>query len=374
VQALKRDYRVALVAGGRIDLAALNSFYGTSIGAGECECLQIPIPWPLATVAWGAALRGAFVARQTRHLLDRFDVLISSYNIANFRRPGIHLIADFSWTATPSRGPATFSNATVARVTRPLRNVYMALAKAVSTPALDCDFANLGSVLANSRWSREALRVGHGIDARVLYPPVAVAPNGIRGERKRRFICIGRISPEKRVERMITIMQAIRALGHDISLHIIGDTRTSAYGRKVERLCKTKGKWIVLEGRQCGERKARLLAESAFGIHARVDEAFGIAVAEMVVAGCVPFVPVDGGPAEIVGHSPELVYDSVDDAVSKIDCMLRHPQLESSTRALLAVRARAFSTESFVRGIRRAVGEFVASRGLDCPKSRHAGT
>ena len=58
------------------------------------------------------------------------------------------------------------------------------------------------------------------------------------------------------------------------------------------------------------------------GIHARPGEAFGIAIAEMIVAGCLPFVPAEGGPSEIVDHNPALVYDTVDEAVEKIDSML----------------------------------------------------
>jgi len=43
-------------------------------------------------------------------------------------------------------------------------------------------------------------------------------------------------------------------------------------------------------------------ASSRYGIHGAEGEGFGIAIAEMVKAGCVTFAPAVGGPAEILDH------------------------------------------------------------------------
>jgi hypothetical protein len=83
----------------------------------------------------------------------------------------------------------------------------------------------------------------------------------------------------------------------------------------------------------------------------------------MIVAGCLPFVPAEGGPAEIVDHHPALVYDTVDEAVEKIDSMLRNPGIESAARAFIEQRAQKFLADSFMRDIRRVVGVFVTSHG-----------
>ena len=367
LEALKRDYRVALIAGGRIDLGALNSFCGTAVESGECEILEIPLPWPLSKANWGAALRGAFVSRGMRTYFDRFDLLISSYNIGSFGRPGIHLLADFSWDERLRRQlDSTSSSAgALAGVKGSLRNLHLALAKAISGPAAHRNSGDLGIVFANSRWTAEVLGPRYAIDAKLLYPPVTMRePGAFCGPRRRRFVCVGRISPEKRIEQMIGILRAVRARGHDIALHIIGATRETTYGRMIERMCRSEGSWIVLEGRRFGASKTRLLAESAFGIHARACEAFGIAVAEMITVGCVPFVPAEGGPAEIVNYNPAIVYSSPEDGIEKIDAMLRNSTLERDTRALLLKRACLFSCESFIRGIRTAVGSFIDRQRL----------
>lgn len=367
VQALKREYQVALVAGGRIDLATLNSFYGTSIEPAECETLEIPLPWPLSRVEWGAALRGALVDRGTRDHFNRFDLLISSYNIGNFGRPGIHLLADFSWDEAFRRergGPSARAHGLL-QMKRLCRKAYLALAKSIAAAPTREIRGGLGIVLANSHWAADMLRARHGIEAAVLYPPVNIPScDALRRRKRRRFVCIGRISPEKRIERMIEILRGVRARGHDISMHIVGDTGASAYGRRVEALARSEGEWVVLEGRQAGKSKAELLAASAFGIHALGGEAFGIAVAEMVQAGCVPFVPAIGGPAEIVGYHPALIYRDANEAIEKIHAVLTDENLLVCLREHLAVQAKRFSTQLFQQQIKQTVDSFMARTRL----------
>src|ERR1700687_4322379 len=103
LEALKRDYRIALLAGGRINLPELNAFHGTAIEPSECEIVELRLPWPVAKVEWGAALRGAFVDRSLRCFICRFGVLIGASDVADFGRPAIHHLADFSCDETLRR-------------------------------------------------------------------------------------------------------------------------------------------------------------------------------------------------------------------------------------------------------------------------------
>ena len=373
LEALKREYRVALIAGGRIDLPKLNAFYGTSVGPEECEVVELKLPWPLAGVDWGAALRGAVVGRRMRRHFDRFDVLVNSYNIGDFGRPGIHFLADFSWDEALRRklDPPPPGLRGLLHVSQALRGCYLGLTKAIAATARD-DLRNAGMILANSNWSLELLRRRHGLQAQLLYPPVTIRAGRVPPERKfRRFVCIGRICREKRIERIVAILKAVRSRGHDVALHIIGDAGDTVYGRQIERQCRAEGDWIVLEGRRFGESKARILAESAYGIHARSGEAFGIAVAEMVKAGCITFAPAEGGPAEILGHDA-LLYLGDDDAVEKICAMLSHPALQTSLLEHLRRQAEKFSAENFMRDLRAAVEKFLAKSRLSAGASTAA--
>ena len=102
----------------------------------------------------------------------------------------------------------------------------------------------------------------------------------------------------------------------------------------------------------------RLVADSRFGIHAMKDEHFGIAVAELQRAGCVTFVRGGGGAPEIVDHDERLVFESVDDAVEKIDRVLRDEALQAELRDDVDQRRDRFSEERFMREIRGAVDCF----------------
>ena len=57
--------------------------------------------------------------------------------------------------------------------------------------------------------------------------------------------------------------------------------------------------WIVAEGPLTGKAKRELLREYGYGIHGRLREPFGIAVAEMVKAGCIPLFPPKADQAEM---------------------------------------------------------------------------
>jgi glycosyltransferase involved in cell wall biosynthesis len=172
------------------------------------------------------------------------------------------------------------------------------------------------------------------------------------------FVCIGRISSEKRIERIIHILSQIRDRGHRIHLHIIGDLNWTVYGKKIQKLCRNNRDWISAEGSCYGEKKQRILTGHDYGIHACQGEAFGIAVAEMVKAGCIVFVPNEGGQAEMVNH-PSLVYSSVEDAVKKIDTVLCQSGLQASLRNHLSKQGQRFSADHFKKGLRRAVEEFL---------------
>ena len=373
LEALKRDYRIALIAGGQIDLPKLNAFYGTSVSSEECEVVELKLPWPLARADWGAALRGAVIDRQMRRHFDRFDVLINSYNIGDFGRPGIHFLADFSWDeALRSKlDPPPPGLRGLFHISRRLRGCYLRLTKAIASNPRS-GLRNPGMILANSNWSMKLLRQHHGLEAQLLYPPVAMRAVRVPPERKlRRFVSVGRISREKRIEQVVAILKAVRSHGHDVALHIIGDAVDTAYGRQIEQQFRAEGDWIVLEGRLFGESKARILAESAYGIHARSSEAFGIAVAEMVKAGCITFAPAEGGPAEILSHEA-LLYRDDEDAVEKICAVLSRPALQATLLEHLGRQAEKFSAENFMRDLRAAVEKFLAKSSLSAGASTAA--
>jgi glycosyltransferase involved in cell wall biosynthesis len=141
-------------------------------------------------------------------------------------------------------------------------------------------------------------------------------------------------------------------------LHILGGVDDSRYGATVKSLADQNRDWIFLEGWAIGEGKKHLLASHRYGIHGRQNEPFGIAVGEMVNAGCIVFVPNGGGQVEIVNH-PALVFKDEADAVDKIEAVLKSSAEQENLRNHLRQSAKRFSPESFQTQIRLVVKDFL---------------
>jgi glycosyltransferase involved in cell wall biosynthesis len=361
VEALKHDFAVSLVVPGTVCLDRLNEAYGTSIKAENVRICSLPIPRILTHHNAPSGLRGAFAERALRAVLREHDVLISTYNMCNFGRPGIQCVADFSWDENLRRrfDPAPVGMRGWYHRVGLLRIAYLCLCRAIASRARRVAISSADLIVANSEWTAIQLKEMQGNPPRVVYPPVAghVADIG-EAERKNDFVCVGRIAPEKRIERMISIISAVRKLGHDVRLRIVGPLDSSRYAKTITALARQNSNWMVLEGLKVGREKERLLSACRYGIHGREGEAFGIAVAEMVKAGCITFAPAEGGPAEILRHDA-LLYSGHDDAVAKIAAVLERKALRSELAAHLRRQGEQFSPERFMSGLRSVVQDFL---------------
>ncbi len=213
-------------------------------------------------------------------------------------------------------------------------------------------------VVANSRWTTERLREYCGVDgAPVVYPSVWTKfPDVPWEEKEQAFVMIGRIAPEKRVERAIAILDAVRRRGHALQFHLCGQIGDDIYGRRITSLCREHADWIIVEGQVTGKRKSRILAGCRFGIQTLEAEGFGISVAEMVKAGAIVFAPNGGGQAEIL-DVPDLLFADEAEAVEKVLAVLERPELQASMRTHLANRAEVFSAQRFMREARACIAD-----------------
>ena len=130
------------------------------------------------------------------------------------------------------------------------------------------------------------------------------------------------------MDAVIGILHQVRQHGFDIHLHILGGLDDSPFAKKVQALASRPRDWVFLEGRVAGKTKRELMARHRFGINGRKSEPFGIAVAELVKAGCLTFVPNGGGQTEIVDH-PSLIFENDDDAIQKIVVRAAEPSSTS---------------------------------------------
>ncbi|GIW73122.1 MAG: hypothetical protein KatS3mg102_2664 [Planctomycetota bacterium] len=357
-QALVDGCRVALLAPRWVELAACDAFYGTALaerGLGVCNGSV-----PAVLFRRAGFLRLALFERHCRRLAPRFDVHVSAYNWMDFGLPAVHCIADFSWDWELQRLAGS-------RPGRPrwLQSAYLAACRVLAGLPPARSPAETGLLVANSEYTAELLRRRFGLEELpVLYPPVGaplVEPLPWHA-REPGLVCLGRISPEKRLERAIEIVRRLRARGHRVRLHLVGKMVDTPYGRAIRRLCERERDWVVVHGELVGAAKWELLGRQRFGIHACEIETFGIAVGELAKAGCVSFVPARGGVVEIVGEQPLLAYRDIDDAVGKIERVLGDEPLQRALSQQLRQRGARFSAERFMREFAAIVWGFAASR------------
>lgn len=361
IEALKKDCDVTVATTSGWDRPALNEFYGTHVEEGEIKVRVAPLPSPLQNRS-AAALRGAVYQRFARRIAHEYDVRISAYNLTDWGLPAIHFLADFSWNKTIRDRIDPPSPGFIYRDSL-LRKAYMGLASAIERPSGRNPLID-DQLIANSEWTAQTVDHACNVQcAATIYPPVwSEFPDVSWVKKKNSFTMIGRISPEKQVEKAISILSSVRDLGHSIELHLCGQIEDDLYGRRIARLCQEHSDWIIPEGRVTGERKSSILASCRYGIQARSAEPFGISVAEMVKAREIVFAPHDGGQAEILQCS-DLLFANESDAVAKIHRVLESPSLQSVIRSTLLDRAQFFSTSSFISSVREFVSTAIQAGG-----------
>ena len=359
VEALQRDFRVTLVTGSArgsaVELEQLNRFCESAVDAERVEILTIPIP----ALVWGrfAALRSAFFERRCRPLARNFALMLSSYGPVDFGVPGIQYIHDPSFNAERlqelRRGSSGVREAFY-RDSVP-RRAYLQLSHLLRGG--DSAGVKRNLTLTNSRWTGARIENALGIKPVVVYPPVRAEFPAVPWEQRRDgFICVGRWTREKRMERVIRIVAKVREKGFKVDLHMMGNRGDRNYFRELQQAASESGGWITVHDGIASPEKAALIAGNKFGISGRPNEPFGIAVAEMVKAGCITFVPNGGGQTEIVDH-PLLAFDDEEDAARKICTVLASESLQQTLRTHLDTAAQRFSAAEFMRSIREIVQE-----------------
>jgi glycosyltransferase involved in cell wall biosynthesis len=363
IEALKSEFEVTVVTTGGWDRNALNACYGTRVEEKDVTVRIAPVPFPVRGLRV-AALRGACYQSFAREIAAEYDLRISAYNMTDWGLPAVHFIADFSWHQGIRDRLDPPTPGLIYRNSLP-RRAYLKLAAAYQRPS-GRNVLRDDVVIANSLWSDALLKEHCDVDCGgVIYPPVWMKFSDVPWEeREQGFVMIGRIAPEKQVERAIEILEGVRLRGHDIRLHICGHIGNDLYGRRIARLCRERSDWIIPEGWVSGERKARILTTCRYGIQTRAAEPFGISVAEMAKAGAIVFAPNNGGQTEIL-NSADLLFSDSEDAASKISNVLSNVEKQAALRLQLAQRSELFSAEKFME---RSLAILTSSRSNEFQK------
>ena len=319
---LKNHGSITLLTLETFEPEKIDDYYGTSLtGAdirpvivkdGLCRlCERFNISHGLLRLP--ALMRAAKAYRSQD---SSFDLVCSGYDEQDLGAPCIQYI-HYPWNLYPR--PDAPPNWNDRRILQQVILFYNLLCRKYSNFGFKRVYDNL--TLVNSGWTGEKSRERYpDLDYLVLNPP-ALAPeiNDDRSRREARFLSIGRCSPEKEWLKLIDIVQGLRDRGHEVGLTLAGSRDSKAYEEEV--MARNAGDWLKLKLDFSRDELTEMLLTHQFGLHGMTDEHYGMAVAELILGGCLTSVPNNGGQAEIVTN-PQLRYESVEEAVEKWDAIL----------------------------------------------------
>src|SRR5258706_7382636 len=219
IEALRTEHAVSVLTWTPVDLASMNRYYGTSLRSSDFTVLpSYPVlrrlldlsPLPLSLLKMNLLLRRAKRVRRD------YDLLMSVNNEADLGDPRIQYV---HFPACYHPRPAT--DLRWYHAFPSLLSAYWRWSRKISDFSMERLKHNL--TLVNSNWTGGKIRECHGIDSTTLYPPVPGDFPAVPGaEREDGFVCGGRFSPEKGLDKVIDIIAAVRSRGRDAHLHLIG--------------------------------------------------------------------------------------------------------------------------------------------------------
>ncbi|HVM97218.1 MAG TPA: glycosyltransferase family 4 protein [Candidatus Acidoferrales bacterium] len=340
LQSLRNDYDLTLATLMPTHASELNAPYGTSLNNDDYRIL---CPWSprmnpglrflFGTIRPLHALRQQFLARYVRARRSQFDLAISTFNEMDLGAPAIQFI----------HFPSFVRN-----------RLYEACAGSSGSRIRS------NVTLVPSQFIQAIVEQRYGIRATVLYPPARddFAPEPWN-DRDETILCIGRLVADKQMVEAVEIVSSARAKGADLKMCIVGTSFDRRHAAHLMELQIRHQEWLNLEIDVSAKRYRELLSRCKFGIHLR-SEGFGIVVAEMLNAGCLPFVSNRGGQVEILGNTSELLFSNRAEAVAAIARVAGDRALQEAIRIKLASQARLLSTDHFTAALRSIVGDVLS--------------
>ena len=174
-------------------------------------------------------------------------------------------------------------------------------------------------LVANSAWTADVVERIYGVRPAVCHPPVGPVDGRPWGEREHGLLVLGRIAPDKRTLDAVTVLDRLRERGYDLTGRVVGSAPPAyrEYVQRVERAAAERP-YLAVETDVPRARLVELLGRYRYGLNVKPREHFGMAVAEYVAAGILPFAPADGGQADVLAGDERLLFEDVDGAVDRI--------------------------------------------------------
>ncbi|MFC7249457.1 glycosyltransferase [Halomicroarcula sp. GCM10025324] len=349
-EALQDDHDVTLVTVSRTSLATLNDMFGTDASV---PVLAPPAGHQLAGALSRAddwfgpqlPLRSAFLTRWLRRHAAAFDLVVSTANEFQLSVPSVQYVHFPQFNAAVP-GPDGTHGAS-------LPNRLWTRVADLADRTLPAD----ATLVANSQYTAAHVAARYGRTPEVLHPPVDPIPGEPWSARERGVVTVGRIAPDNRTLDAVRVVDGARERGLDLHLHLVGSTADAyqSYVDRVERAVAARD-YVTLHRDLPRDRLEALLGGHRYGLNPKHGEHFGMALAEYVAAGMVPFAHDSGGQRDVVDDAADRLYGTVEAAVE-----LLVDAVERDARPRLS--PDRFAADRFHQRIRRLVRDRLAQTG-----------
>lgn len=355
LEALQEDHTLTLYSNSDPDFDTLNEYYDTTVVS---DAIEVVIPSsvgkiiPSITSSRLTVMKRAWLNRGVKRSTGDLDLVISTKNEFDFDIDNIQYI---HYPIMDRAGPDE------AKPDSKLHDVYDVISFSIAGFDRSNSLDHSSLFLTNSSWTAQVFQDAYGVEPQVLYPPVKT--DGIDGshwpDRENGFVSVGRIEESKNIGRSTEIVRTLNERGYDVHLHIVGSANDGEYSRNIKEI-SNQYEFIKFEGEVSRSRLEELLGSHKFGLHAKDHEHFGIAVAEMVSAGMIPFVPNSGGQVELVNSQKAVLYEDKSEAVEKISSVINDSDLQQEIRNNLPDIKNDFSSSRFKNTVREIIQKELA--------------
>jgi glycosyltransferase involved in cell wall biosynthesis len=230
---------------------------------------------------------------------------------------------------------------------------------------IDFDYLKKATIIANSNYTRNAIKKVWNIDSTVIYPPCPQYSFPLEDKIKKKIekkdtermtVCsLGRFVPEKEYE---TILQ-IAKQRPQLKFELIGGVAED----KISYLDSLKNKAsenVTFHVNATENQKLEILKRSKILLHSFKGEHFGIALIEAMSAGLIPVSHNSGAAKEDNIVDEKYRYnDDIDSALNCLDMAVSEWNLDKASQ--LRQYAQNFSIENYNKNLKLFITNWIES-------------
>jgi alpha-1,2-mannosyltransferase len=242
-----------------------------------------------------------------------------------------------------------------------MKRLYIQPYLFISNNYIDFDYIKKGTIIANSNYTRNAIKKLWNIDSTVIYPPCPQYSFPLEDKIKKieqdtNAVCsLGRFIPEKEYETILEIAKQRPQLKFELIGGVAQD--------KISYLDSLKNKAsenVTFHVNATENQKIEILKRSKILLHSFKGEHFGIALIEAMSAGLIPVCHNSGAAKEDNLVEEKFRYnDDIDSALNCLDKAVSEWNLDKASQ--LRQFAQNFSMGNYNKNLKFFITNWIES-------------